>query len=123
MAVNLAHLADYFFCSFGEALPHGYQAKNLRDFKAELGEKCPAYGLIRDVSDSHKHAKLDRYSARVSDARQTSVGSMGYGEAEYGSGCYGSPSEVVVITDDGQKHHFSSLVMTVDSMWQNLLSN
>jgi hypothetical protein len=46
---------------------------------------------------------------------------MGWGEAKFNEGRFGSPDEIVVIEDNGEKHHFITIVNRVRDMWQGLL--
>jgi hypothetical protein len=121
-AVNLNQMADYYFCSYPAGDPKLFGLSNVTELRDELRKRYPAFALIHDVADAHKHVSLNRRSRQVTSTDQTNLRSLGYGEAEYGGGRYGSPSEVVVELDSGQKRHFSMLVDESAGMWQALLA-
>jgi hypothetical protein len=71
-------------------------------FKRSLSEQSIAFRLIFDVETAQKHIELDRGRPRVvHSADQVSVRSLGYGQASYGEGRWGSPPQVVVALNDG----------------------
>jgi len=120
-AVALNQLADHYFHSFPTGDPRLLGAASPRALRDKLGKQEPAFSLIRDVADAHKHVKLVRKDAQVSTADQTGVGSLGWGEAEYGYGRYGGDAELVVTLDSGHKRHFRALVDATYAMWTRLL--
>ena len=79
------------------------------------------FRLIRDIDDGHKHCVLNRADRLVTNASQTRVQSLGFGQARYGQGMYGGAPEVVVEDDRGSFHHFSYLVRKSLEMWGDLL--
>ncbi len=79
-------------------------------YRAELATQHPDFGLLRDVAKAHKHVRLVRGNPEVSGADQTEVKSLAYGEARYGEGRFGSPDQVVVVTDSGENRVIESLV-------------
>jgi hypothetical protein len=116
-------MADYFWHDFSSTAPqHVFQQTSLGQFRRELGNQFPNFALIRDVAESHKHVKLSRPDRVLTSAGQTSVGGLGWGEAEFGAGTYGGSPEVVVELDSGQRRHFSSAVADVENMWVSLLA-
>ncbi len=121
VATNLNHLADYYWRCYSDQPSKVFGKNNLRSFRDHLIDQCPDYGLIRDVCDAHKHLTLDRSSRRVTNADQTTKGRMGWGEAKFGDARWGSPEEIVVTDDDGEKHHFIGMVNRTEGMWQKLL--
>lgn len=121
-AVSLNQMADYFWHEYGSEPAKVLGATNLNAFRRALAASTPEYALIRDVADAHKHFKLDRSDRNLTDASQATVGSMGWGEAKWDEGKWGSPPEIVVTYDDGSKHHFSSAVYKVCGMWKAMLS-
>lgn len=122
-AVSLNQMADYFWHQFSESEPDRVFAETtVRRFRRELSTRHPNYGLIRDVADAHKHLKLDRDDRVLTSAGQTGVGSLGFGEAEYGLGTFGGSEEVVIELDSSQRRHFSGVVEDVVRMWEAMLS-
>ncbi|HMZ56868.1 MAG TPA: hypothetical protein PLT48_18620, partial [Nitrospira sp.] len=90
VAVALNQLADhYWHCFEGTAAVSG--ATTLVEFRRALTAQCPSFGIIRDVADTHKHFGISRADRNISNASQATVGSMGWGEAEFGVGEWGSP--------------------------------
>ena len=122
-AVSLNQMADYFWHDFSSTPQQVFQQTSLAQFRRELGNKCPSFILIRDVAESHKHVKLSRSDRVLTSAGQTSLGSLGWGEAEFGAGTYGGAPEVIVELDSGQRRHFSSAVHDVENMWSSLLAS
>jgi hypothetical protein len=119
-AVSLNQMADHFWHEYqGSTKVSGTTSPSR--FREQLAASHPAFALIRDVADAHKHYKLDRPSRRLTDASQATAGAMGFGEAAWGEGQWGSPPEIVVTYDDGTKHHFSTAVRAVMAMWKGLL--
>lgn len=120
-AVSLNQMADYYFQSYPAGDPKLLGALTVGALRSELRRREVAFALIHDGADAHKHVKLDRANRQVTSTDQTSVRSLGYGEAEYGLGRYGGPPEVVVELDSGEKRHFSALVEATLDMWKRLL--
>lgn len=121
VATNLNHMADYYWKSFSHEPHRVFGARSLNEFREKLQADCPAYALIRDVCDAHKHLTLDRSTKRVTNAGQTSTARLGWGESKWGDGRWGSPEEVVVTDDSGEKHHFIALVRRTEEKWKHLL--
>jgi hypothetical protein len=122
-AVALNQMADHFWHEFADTEPHRvFRQTTVSRFRREIVSRYPVFGLIRDVADAHKHVKLDRDDRVLTSAGQTNVGSLGWGEAEFGVGVYGGAPEIIVELDSGTKRHFSAVVAEVESMWQGLLS-
>lgn len=123
LAVSLNQLADHFWHSFGHHPKMVMGTADVSAFRKALCAVHPAFALIRDVADAHKHFQLSRSDRRLTDASQATVTSMGYGEAEFGVGRWGSPPEIVVTYDDGSRHHFSAAVAKTMDMWKTLLTS
>lgn len=121
LAICLNHLADHYWREHQMDLSKPLNAVNFRDFRDRLVRLTPEYGLSRDVADAHKHFKLDGADRNITHATQTAIGAMGWVEARWGEGTWGGTPEVIVTLDDGSKHHFSTAVAKVVSMWQKLL--
>ncbi len=123
-AVSLNQMADYFWHEFSEAVPTSVlNQHSLKEFRKVLGTQFPSFALIRDVAEAHKHVKLNRNDRVLTGAEQTTVGNLGYGEAEYGVGTYGGGDEIVVELDSGQRRHFSAVVADTETMWVTLLAS
>jgi hypothetical protein len=121
LAVSLNQMADHFWHSFGKDPGKVLGATDLPGFRRTLSAQFPEFALVRDVADAHKHFILSRADRKLTDASQATAGSMGWGEAQFGVGQWGSPAEIVVTYDDGTKHHFSAAVRAVRDMWKMLL--
>jgi hypothetical protein len=122
LAVSLNQMADHFWHQYHESEPTRVHGKtNVSVFRKFLAEGNPSFGLIRDVADAHKHVKLDRPDRVLTSAGQTSHGSLGWGEAEYGVGEFGGEEEVVIELDSGARRHFSGVVRDVFGMWHVML--
>ncbi|MEP7151781.1 MAG: hypothetical protein ABI856_08740 [Nitrospira sp.] len=122
VATNLAHMADYYWQSFSNDTGRVFGKRSLSDFRHELETHYPDYALIRDVCDAHKHLELHRSPKRVTRASQTTTGRLGWDEAKWDDARWGSPEEVVVTDDSGEKHHFVGLVLRTEEMWRHLLN-
>lgn len=122
-AISLNQLADYFFHDFHNDAPHRvFHKKTVNRFRRELGVIFPNFNLIRDVAEAHKHVELNRSDRVLTSTGQTTVGSLGYGEAEFGIGTYGGAPEVVIELDSRVQRHFSAAVADVEIMWESLLA-
>jgi hypothetical protein len=123
-AVSLNQMADYFWHDFSDTAPNEvFNHSSLAQFRRELGVKSPSFALIRDVAEAHKHVKVGRTDRVLTSAGQTSVGSLGWGEAEFGAGTYGGSPEVVIELDSGKRRHFSTGATDVAKMWEALLAS
>ena len=122
LAVNLSQMADYFWHSFRHDVAKVLGTSDEKAFRKILRASKPQFALINDVADAHKHFKLSRADRNLTSAGQTVVAPMGWGEAKFGEGRWGSPPEVVVTYDDGTKHHFSTAVRAVVQMWLSWLA-
>jgi hypothetical protein len=122
-AISLNQLADYFFHDFHNDAPHRvFREISVSGFRRELGVRFPNFTLIRDVAEAHKHVELNRSDRVLTSTDQTTVGSLGYGEAEFGIGTYGGAPEVVIELDSGGRRHFSAAIADVEKMWESLLA-
>ncbi|NQV81288.1 MAG: hypothetical protein HQ495_12100 [Alphaproteobacteria bacterium] len=99
-------------------------AKNEGEYRNLLAaHECPDFALVRDVADAHKHVTLDRASRQVTNASQTHVDSLGWGEATWGEAKWGSPPELVISLDDGSKRPLDAIMENVIEMWDRLLEH
>ena len=121
-ATCLNQMADYYFHQYGASEPDRvFGTNSVRQFRTELARRQPNVGLVRDVADAHKHVVISRTDRVLTSAAQFDIGSLGFGEAEFGVGAYGGVSEAVVELDSGERRHFSALVEDVTDMWLDLL--
>jgi hypothetical protein len=120
-AVALNQMADHYFHSLPAGDGRLLGASSVGTLRDALERQEPAFSLIRDVADAHKHVKLDRKHRKLSSADQTNVGTMGWDDAEWGVAKWDSPPELVVTLDTGKRRHFRGLIETVFTMWQRLL--
>jgi hypothetical protein len=81
---------------------------------------CPDFGLVWDVHDGHKHATLNRPNRQVTNAGQTGVRHMTYGQV-YNEGVYGGGTEIVIRLDNGSKRELRLVMQNVMAMWEKLL--
>jgi hypothetical protein len=99
-----------------------FGANNEGEYRNGLvAQVCPDFALVRDVADAYKHVELDRPSRRVTRADQTGVASLGWGEALWDEGTWGSVPELVVTLDDGAKRPLTAIMQNVMGMWERLL--
>ncbi len=122
---NADILAERVFVHFGKVDPvKVFGAKTVARFRTHLRESvCADFGLVWDIHDGHKHARLDRASSRITSADQTGVSGMGYGEGGYGEGVYGGGPQIVVELNDGSKRALSSIMLNVMAMWTKFLED
>lgn len=121
LAVVLNQTADRYFHSFPLRDPKLLSATNPGELRTKLTTRNASLALIRDVAEAHKHFKLDRSHREVTNATQTTVGQMGWDEAEWDVGKWDSPPELVVTLDNGEKRHFSAIVDETVKLWESLL--
>lgn len=74
------------------------------DYRRRLSQKNVDFALVRDMAKAQKHIHLTRGNPQVSGADQVETRSLGWGQARYGEGRYGSPPQVVVETEEGEVH-------------------
>lgn len=120
-AVSLNQMANHYWHEHHGDPSKVLGASSLGVFRNLLAAATPEFGLIRDVADAHKHYKLDRPNRNITDASQATQASMGWSEAAWGEGEWGSPPEIVVTYDNGTKHHFSTAVRKIMAMWKGML--
>jgi len=120
-AVALNQMADHYYRSFTAGDGRLFGASSPNTLRKVLAKQEPSFALLRDVAEAHKHVTLNRDDRQVTSADQTTVGTMGWGEAEFGYGQFGSPPELVVFLDSNEKRHFSALVDRTVIMWETLL--
>jgi hypothetical protein len=98
-------------------------ATTVRAFRNYLSRNvCNDFGLVRDIHDGFKHMKLDRADRRITNAAQTAVSQIGYGEGNYGEGMYGGSDQIVIELDDGTKRSLLGVMQNVIEMWERLLT-
>jgi hypothetical protein len=116
-AIVLYHMADYW------DQEHSPNKGSLGKLRQSLINKCPEFGIIRDVADASKHAQL-RHSKdiprRLSSSDQITR-PPGLFEAPFGVGVFHEASEVIVTLDDGTSRPFKPAVEAVISMWESEL--
>lgn len=121
VATNLNQMADYYFNEFSNDANKVLGVSSPWQFRDALSQQYPDFALIRDIADSHKHVLLSRASRRISNESQTRADHVGWDEAGWDDARWGSPEEIVVVDDCGQKHHFIGIVERVSAMWRSLL--
>jgi len=120
-ANNLNNLADWYYAEYSAEPTKVLGATSVSQFRRLLSQHSYDYALIRDVSDAHKHLRLNRPDRFLTSAGQSSVTSLGWGSARWGDARWGSPAEVVIIDDAGKFHHFRALCLRVQEMWEHML--
>lgn len=88
-------------------------------YRAQIDMTNRQVGLVRDVADAHKHLKLERKSRSLTNAEQTGLKHIGYGEG-YGM-AYGGGEVLVVILDDDSLLCFGDIVKSCYSYWHQVL--
>lgn len=116
-AIVLYHMADH-------AALEGYDGPAMNDrlaaLKRELKEACPDFGLVCDIADASKHARLQ---VRAKTPRQVSTAGQisrppGLFGAPFGQGVFNEASWVMVTFDDGRTRPLSGIVRQVLMMWE-----
>jgi hypothetical protein len=101
---------------------HVAGARNPREYRTHLRTNvCPDFGLVWDVHDGHKHATLNRPNRQVTNAGQTGVRHMTYGQVAYNEGVYGGGAEIVIGLDNGSRRELRLVMQNVMAMWEKLL--
>ena len=121
--VSANQMADWFFKNLEREskLPNG--VKNIKGFRDFLvAQECSDFQIAWDIADAHKHFELDRQTANVKAAHQTSQGALGWGQGGYGEGVYGGGPQIVVDFGNGKKRALSAPILKVVEMWVRLLS-
>jgi hypothetical protein len=72
------------------------------DYRRRLSQKNDDFALVRDMAKAQKHIHLTRGTPQVSGADQVESRSLGWGQASWGVGRWGSPPQVVVDMEDGE---------------------
>ena len=121
VVTNLNNLAEHFFQSVVAGDQRVYGATNITLFRDLLADRYPDLALIRDICDAHKHVKLSRATAVLSSFDQVEVASLGYGEASYGEGRWGSPTELIIRLNDPSARHFQPIVERANQAWREML--
>jgi hypothetical protein len=122
VAVSLFHMADHFWHTYSIADPvRVFNTKSPAAFRLELSNRYPYFMILRDVAEAHKHMKLDRPKRLLTQANQTAVGATGFGESGFGTGPFGGGPSVVVVLNDGTKHHLSFFAEEVKQLWLSFL--
>lgn len=123
LAVNLNQMADYFFHEFGADSSKVLGARDSARFRDELSKVFPAFALVRDVADTHKHFEIGRANRTISNASQATLGALSIYDVPWDEGKWDSPPEIVVTFNDGSKHAFDTAVRRVREMWVEKLAS
>ena len=90
-----------------------HEIANISDdigYRQRLAEANMDFALVRDMAKAQKHIHLTRGSPQVSDADQVKTRSLGWGQARWNEGRWGSPPQVVVGTEDGEVRAVESVL-------------
>lgn len=104
LAYNAIHAVDalaahIFWAAGGKTAGLGDSDTAYRD---RLAGSSEMFALLRDAAKAAKHVELVRGTPQVSSAKQLATRSLGYGEARFGEGRWGSPPQAVVSTNSGE---------------------
>lgn len=92
----------------------GGQAAGMGDSDTEYREKLAGrsemFGLLRDAAKAAKHVELVRGKPLVKSARQLRTRTLGWGEARFGEGRWGSPPQAVISTEAGEQRVIETVV-------------
>ena len=98
-------------------------ARKPSDYRTHLRMRvCQDFGLVWDIHDGQKHMSLDRKNRLITNASQTAVAQIGYGEGNYSEGMYGGADQIVIELDDGTKRSLLGVMQNVIEMWERLLT-
>jgi hypothetical protein len=99
-------------------------ATTARQYREHLRHNvCSDFGLVWDIHDGLKHVKLSRRGREVTNATQTEIGQMGYGEGYFGEGLYGEGDQLVITLDNGSKRTLLGAMHNVMTMWRGILAD
>ena len=85
--------------------------QNDSQFRSWLSDTHVKYQPLFELAKAVKHGKLTRNSPLIfKSAESIESRPLGFGEAAYGSGRYGSPGQVVVRTESGNLQYVESIV-------------
>jgi len=122
----LHHLSDFVFKEPSATLTFA----KLEDVRTAVEAKCvflrnatpvADVGLLRDIADAFKHHRPDRPSATVRASSDVVPLSIGWGQARWDEGKWGSPEQVIITTQGGDKRALSSVLQNVFDAWMTLL--
>lgn len=119
IATNVCHMADHFWESYSSQPIKVFSQSTIKEYKHHLTMDSFDYSLIRDVCDAHKHCTLNRNSRNLTSSNQTGVDSMGWDEAKWDDAVWDKEEEIVIIDDEGEKHHFKAVIERTISYWRN----
>ena len=121
--VSANQMADWYFQQLLDdgILPNDVTTlAKLRD--KLVSQNCADFKLVWDVADAHKHFALDRKSADVKNANDTTVRITSYFEKGYLAEGYVADHEAISIDiGDGKSVELVKFVRNVLIMWENLL--
>ena len=103
-----------------------YRDRGPAQYRDALAEKCPDFGLLRDIADGTKHFWLSRKNRKISSADQTGRGALTWGKLgdkfEDAAFTFEESGDLLIITtDSGQQRSLISIANNVMSMWERLL--
>jgi hypothetical protein len=120
--VSLFHMADYFWNAHkGGSSALVFNAKTLPKFRTELASRNPDFQVLDGIANSHKHMKLTWVNHFITNASQTSIGTTGFGVANWGSGSYGGDIAITVLLNNNSTRDVSDILRQVISMWDTML--
>ena len=104
-----------------------YGVRGMAQYRDTLTEKCPDFGLLRDIADGTKHFKLDRGNRKISGEEQTGRGALTWAkggdkweDADY---TWEEAGDLLLATtDSGKQRSLISIANNVMSMWERLLT-
>ena len=72
-------------------------ARTPRQYRTHLRQNvCADFGLVWDVHDGYKHMTRNRDNRQITNAWQTGVAKMGYGQGGCGEGVFGGGDQIVI---------------------------
>lgn len=114
-AIVLNQMADYWHCDF---VRDGSKPADLRGC---LASECPYFGVIWDLADATKHAKIDR-SELISKHSQVKSPESVVVQASTPAGQLIESLQVYAILNDGARVNLVDAVRCVADMWNERLS-
>lgn len=116
-------LADHYLLHIDSAIA----GVSIGAAREELRKAEAAVGLARDVHDTHKHGRLSRRSAIITQGQgpTTVHGGAFFGGATFGEVTFAAstPSQLIVVDDSGIGHDLAAVIEACVVFWKQRLGS